>query len=212
MEKVRKPRSDSKMYQLPKNVLDQINDMLLNENMKYSDIQHWLETKQGMKVSLSSISNYAIKIYKAAQRVADDLERTKYFIDFIGNKSEVDASKATTTILKSGLLQKIATAEEEFNEMPIEKAGRLLVELNKAEIARERLELDYKRKMELAFEAFESNILEEARNYPEIKEKFILLLQELKSKIQLNEKEQEDLFMNILSSNTSLQLLKFPKT
>ena len=42
--------------------------------------------------------------------------------------------------------------------------------------------------MELAFEAFESNILEEARNYPEIKEKFILLLQELKSKIQLNEK------------------------
>ena len=179
MEKVRKPRSDSKMYQLPKNVLDQINDMLLNENMKYSDIQHWLETKQGMKVSLSSISNYAIKIYKAAQRVA---------VDFIGNKSEVDASKATTTILKSGLLQKIATAEEEFNEMPIEKAGRLLVELNKAEIARERLELDYKRKMELAFEAFESNILEEARNYPEIKEKFILLLQELKSKIQLNEK------------------------
>ena len=42
--------------------------------------------------------------------------------------------------------------------------------------------------MELAFEAFENNILEEARNYPEIKEKFILLLQELKSKIQLNEK------------------------
>ena len=110
MEKVRKPRSDSKMYQLPKNVLDQINDMLLNENMKYSDIQHWLEEKHGMKVSLSSISNYAIKIYKAAQRVADDLERTKYFIDFIGNKSEVDASKATTTILKSGLLQKIATS------------------------------------------------------------------------------------------------------
>ena len=72
--------------------------------------------------------------------------------------------------------------------MPIEKAGRLFVELNKAEIARERLELDYKRKMELAFEAFENNILEEARNYPEIKEKFILLLQELKSKIQLNEK------------------------
>ena len=26
-EKVRKPRSDSKMYQLPKDVLDQVNDM-----------------------------------------------------------------------------------------------------------------------------------------------------------------------------------------
>lgn len=57
MEKVRKPRSDSKMYQLPKDVLDQVNDMLLNENMKYSDIQHWLETEHDMKISLSSISN-----------------------------------------------------------------------------------------------------------------------------------------------------------
>ncbi len=132
MEKVRKPRSDSKMYQLPKDVLDQVNDMLLNENMKYSDIQHWLETEHDMKISLSSISNYAVKIYQAAQRVSDDLERTKFFIDYIGDKSELDASKATTAILKSGLLQKIATAEEEFNEMPVEKAGRLLVELNKS--------------------------------------------------------------------------------
>lgn len=148
-EKVRKPRSDSKMYQLPKDVLDQVNDMLLNENMKYSDIQYWLETEHNMKISLSSISNYAVKIYQAAQRISDDLERTKFFVDYIGDKSELDASKTTTAILKSGLLQKIATAEEEFNEMPVEKAGRLLVELNRSEIARERLELDYKKRQNL---------------------------------------------------------------
>lgn len=186
MEKVRKPRSDSKMYQLPKDVLDQVNDMLLNENMKYSDIQHWLETEHNMKISLSSISNYAVKIYQAAQRVSDDLERTKFFIDYIGDKGELDASKATTAILKSGLLQKIATAEEEFNEMPVEKAGRLLVELNKAEIARERLELDYKKKMQLAFEAFESKIMDEIKKYPEIKEKFATAFKELKEKMQEN--------------------------
>lgn len=93
-EKVRKPRSDSKMYQLPKDVLDQVNNMLLNENMKYSDIQYWLETEHNMKISLSSISNYAVKIYQAAQRISDDLERTKFFVDYIGDKSELDASKA----------------------------------------------------------------------------------------------------------------------
>lgn len=79
-EKVRKPRSDSKMYQLPKDVLDKVNDFLLDENMKYSDIQYWLETEHNMKISLSSISNYAVKIYKAAQRVSDDLERTKFLL------------------------------------------------------------------------------------------------------------------------------------
>lgn len=185
-EKIRKPRSDAKLYQLPKEVLNQVDDMLLNENMKYSDIQHWLETKHDMKISLSSISNYAIKIYKAAQRIADDLERTKYFIDFIGNKSELDAGKATTAILKSGLLQKIATAEEEFNEMPVEKAGRLLVELNRTEIARERLELDYKRKMQLALEAMQNELLEEVKKYPELREKLMSVLQEMKLKMEEN--------------------------
>lgn len=185
-EKVRKPRSDSKMYQLPKDVLDQVDDMLLNENMKYSDIQHWLETEHDMKISLSSISNYAVKIYQAAQRVSVDLERTKFFIDYIGDKSELDASEVTTAILKSGLLQKIATAEEEFNEMPVEKAGRLLLELNKVEISKERFELDYKKKMQLAFEAFEANIMNEIKKYPEIKEKFASAFKELKDKMQEN--------------------------
>lgn len=181
-EKVRKPRSDSKMYQLPKDVLDQVNDMLLNENMKYSDIQYWLETEHNMKISLSSISNYAVKIYQAAQRISDDLERTKFFVDYIGDKSELDASKATTAILKSGLLQKIATAEEEFNEMPVEKAGRLLVELNRSEIARERLELDYKKKTELAFEELETRMYKLIRGYPELREKLVEVLKEAKQK------------------------------
>ena len=182
--KERKPRSDSKMYQLPKDVLDKVNDMLLNENMKYSDIQHWLKYNQNLDISLSSISNYAIKIYRAAQRVADDLERTKFFIDYVDKKSELDASKATNAILKSGLLQKIATAEEEFNELPIDKAGRLFVELQKAEIASKRLELDYKHKMELAFEAFEYNLMDEVKKYPDLVNKLKELLNELKEKVK----------------------------
>lgn len=182
--KTRKPRSDSKMYQLPQAVLNQVNDMLLNENMKYSDIQHWLKEEHNMRISLSSISNYAVKIYQAAQRISEDLERTKFYIDYIGDKSDIDATKAASAILKSGLMQKIATAEEEFNEMPIEKAGRLLVELNRAELAGKRLELDHKKKMDLAFEAFEANIMKEIRKYPEISEKFKIAFTELKKKMQ----------------------------
>lgn len=182
MGKARKPRSDSKMYQLPKEVMNQVNDMLLNDNMKYSDIQHWLETEHHVRISLSSISNYAVRIFKAAQRAADELERTKYFVDMIGDKSEIDASKTASAILKSGLLQKISTAEEEFNEMPIEKAGRLLVELSKTELTEKRLELEYKKKMKLAYEALEYEILEQVKNYPDIREKFTSLLRELKER------------------------------
>lgn len=184
MDKVRKTRSDSKMYQLPKEVLSQVDDMLLNENMKYSDIKHWLETEHNFKISLSSISNYAIKIYRAAQRISDDLERTKFFIDYIGNKSDIDAGKATTAILKSGLLHKISTAEEEFNEMPLEKAGRLLVELNRTELAERKLELEYKKKMELAYEQLEKELMVQMKSYPELIARMRELLMDFKQKLE----------------------------
>lgn len=183
MAKSRKPRSDSKMYQLSKEVQSQVNEMLLDENMKYSDIQHWLEIEHGMKISLSSISNYAVRIYRTAQRVSEDLERTKFFIDFIGEKSEIDASETTLAILKGGLLQKISTAEEEFNEMSVEKAGRLLVELNRVELAKQKLELEYKRKIDLAFEKMESDILNLIKSDEVLKPKFVTLLSEIKENI-----------------------------
>lgn len=170
MDKVRKPRSDSKMYQLPKDVLEQINIMLLNDNMKYSDIQHWLETEQHVKIALSSISNYSVRLFRSAQRTVDELQRTKSLLNLIGENSEVDASKAATAILKSGLLQKISTAEEEFNEMSIEKAGRLLVEINRTEIANGKLELDSMTKSELAFKALEDTISAVIKNNKEDKE------------------------------------------
>ena len=71
-------------------------------------------------------------------------------------------------ILKSGLLQKISSAEEEFNNMPIEKAGRLFVQLAKAEADRKRTDYATKRKAELAFDQMEADLLAQVRQYPDL--------------------------------------------
>ena len=167
MGKTRKPRSDAKMYQLPKAVLDGVNERLVNYNMSYADIIAWL-AEQGYKVSPSSLSRYAFKVFESAQRVADDLEKTKYIIDVIGRNPDLDTTEATSAILKSGLLQKISSAEEEFNNMPIEKAGRLFVQISKAETDRKRTAAAVKRKTELAFDQMETDLLDQIRQYPDL--------------------------------------------
>ncbi len=167
MGKPRKPRSDAKMYQLPKPVLDGVNERLVNYNMSYADIIAWL-AEQGYNVSQSSLSRYAFKVFESAQRVADDLEKTKYIIDVIGRNPDLDTTEATSAILKSGLLQKISSAEEEFNNMPIEKAGRLFVQLAKAEADRKRTDYATKRKAELAFDQMEADLLAQVRQYPDL--------------------------------------------
>ena len=70
----------------------------------------------------------------------------------------MDTIEATSAILKSGLLQKISSAEEEFNNMPIEKAGRLFIQLAKAEADRKRTDYATKRKAELEDCQAHSNI------------------------------------------------------
>lgn len=154
-EKPRKPRSDSRMYQLPKEVLDQVNEMLTKDNMSYRDIQHWLETQHSMKVSLSSISRYAFRIYETADRVAKDLEKTKFIVDFIGDNPDIDTVKVTTAILKSGLLQRLSSAEDEFNELPIEQASRLFLQIARTESSVKRADFEMRRKIDIAFEESE---------------------------------------------------------
>lgn len=167
MGKPRKPRSDAKMYQLPKAILDGVNERLVNYNMSYADIIAWL-AEQGYKVSQSSLSRYAFKIFESAQRVADDLEKTKYIIDVIGRNPDLDTTEATSAILKSGLLQRLSSAEEEFNDMPLEKAGRLFIQLAKAEADRKRTNYATKRKAELAFEQMEAELMASIRQHPDL--------------------------------------------
>lgn len=128
-EKQRKPRSDSRMYQLPKEVLDQVNEMLTKDNMSYRDIQHWLDTQHGMKVSLSSISRYAFRIYETADRVAKDLEKTKFIVDFIGDNPDIDTVKVTTAILKSGLFSACPVQKRNLTNFPLSRQAAFFCRL-----------------------------------------------------------------------------------
>ena len=49
MGKPRKPRSDAKMYQLPKAILQGVDERLVNYNMSYADIRAWLAERAGRK-------------------------------------------------------------------------------------------------------------------------------------------------------------------
>lgn len=181
MARARKPRSDAKMYQLPKHIQDGVNERLINYNMSYADIIAWLE-EQGYKVSQSSLSRYALKVFKSAQRIADDLEKTKYIVDTIGRHPDLDTMEATTAILKSGLLQRISSAEEEFNEMPLEKAGKLVVQISRAEADRKRTNYAAQSKADLAFNAFEDNIMQEIKNDDELLSMFKSFLERYSEK------------------------------
>lgn len=156
--------------------------LLLDTRNSYAEITDWLNA-QGYKVSKSSVGRYAIKANKATQRVVETLEKTKAILQAVEKNPDMDYTKASRIIMMDGLLQKVSTAEEEFQEMPLDKAGRLISSLSRVQIYEDKIKKDYKTKMELAFDGLETELMASIKSSPELKTQLHSLLQKAREKI-----------------------------
>ena len=62
-------------------------------------------------------------------------------------------------MMMSGLVDKVAMAEEEFSEMPLDKAGRLIASLSRTKVYKDRVRQDMKKKADIAFRQMEMEMM-----------------------------------------------------
>lgn len=154
----RRSRVSSSVDKLPEEIRGQLDRMLLDTANSYSDLSRWLKEK-GYEISRSAIGRYAIRSSQAAQRVAETLQRTQAIAAAVEAHPDLDYTKAASMVLMDGLMQRVSTAEEDFQELPLDKAGRLIASLNRAATYEKKVRQDMKRKMELAFEQLETELM-----------------------------------------------------
>lgn len=53
----------------------------------------------------------------------------------------------------------VAMAEEEFSEMPLDKAGRLIASLSRTKVYKDRVRQDMKKKADIAFRQMETEMM-----------------------------------------------------
>ncbi len=85
--------------------------------------------------------------------------QTDRLIQVVKENPEADYTEAAILLTMNGLLNKVATAEEEFNEMPLDKAGRLIASLSRTKVYKDRVKQDMRRKADIAFREMESEML-----------------------------------------------------
>lgn len=152
---------------LPDDVRGQLDAKLINTSNSYADLVLWLEV-EGYKISKSAIGRYAIRSNEAAQRVVETLQRTQMIAQAVEARPDMDYTKAASMVLMDGLMQKVATAEEEFQEMPLDKAGRLITALARNATYEKRVRQDMKKKAELAFDQMEAELMTAIKQHPEL--------------------------------------------
>ena len=83
----------------------------------------------------------------------------------------------------NGLVNRMATAEEEFDLMPLDKAGRLIASLSRTKVYKDRVRQDMRRKADIAFQEMEAEILKVIKQDPESTEKLKEILGKAKERM-----------------------------
>ena len=163
----RRTRISSTVDKLPDDIKVQLDVKLSDTANTYEELAKWLKS-EGYEISKSAIGRYAIRSTQAAQRVAETIQRTQTIAQAVEAHPELDYTKAASLVLMDGLMQRVSTAEYDFAEMPLEKAGRLIATLSRNATYEKRVRQEMKKKAELAFDQMETELMAAIKQHPEL--------------------------------------------
>ena len=144
----RRTRISSTIDKLPDDIKTELDVRLADTANTYEDLSAWLKA-EGYEIS-------------------ESLQRTQAIAQAVEAHPDLDYTKAASMVLMDGLMQRVSTAEDDFAEMPLDKAGRLIASLARNATYEKRVRQDMKKKAELAFDQLEAELMAAIKQHPEL--------------------------------------------
>ena len=172
----------SKLDELPEELRLKVDVMLADTSNTYEYISKYLK-EEGYDISKSSVGRYAMRSNTATQRLLEAQAQTEKLIQVVKDNPNADYSEAAILMTMNGLINKVATAEEEFQEMPLDKAGRLIASLSRTKIYKDKVKQDMKKKADIAFQEMEAQMIGIIKNDPVMAEQLKNILTTAKERM-----------------------------
>ena len=186
-EQRERQRIKSRVDEFPDEIRAQLDGMRADVNYTYQEIADTL-TGQGYEISRSAVGRYAMRHNSAARRLKEAREQTTALLQQIRENQDVESTELASAILIDGLTRRIATAEEDFDALPLDKAGRLLVQLQRSTIYKER----WRNERLAAIESVERNVKARMRQMVQDDPDLLERLQQLVSEAAAEEAGRDE--------------------
>lgn len=152
-------RRHHKVEQLPDEIRRQV-DKMLADGHTYEEVVEAVR-KAGESIGKSSVGRYYSQYAAAAERIQKAREGMMAVVEAVQDRPDTDLGQAANAIMMQALLDRVALASSgDIQDMELDKAGRLIATLQRADIARERLKLAYQAKAQKAVAEIESKATE----------------------------------------------------
>lgn len=148
-----------KVDDMPEVIRSELTRMLADNRNTYQDISEQMQG-MGFEISKSSIHRYAMRTNAAAKRLKEAGEQTRVLVEHLRDNQDVEATEVATAILMDGLINRLASAEEEFDELPLAKAGMLLSQIQRSSVYKNRFKAERRK----TIESIERAMMEQLRD------------------------------------------------
>lgn len=170
------------MDELPEDVRAEVDAMLADTSWSYLGISAEL-AKQGYSISKSSIGRYAQRSGKAKLRLAEIREMAHSYVQLLKEDQEIDIARVLSVFYMQRLMNRIIEAgEEEFDNIPLEKAGTLLSTLMRSGVYAARYSAARKDEMDQAAELILNQVRAELADDPVMSAQIQARIQEARAK------------------------------
>lgn len=153
-----KQRISSKIDELPEGLRMKVDVMLADTSNTYEDISRFLKT-EGYDISKSSVGRYATRTQKSMQRLLEAQAQTERLIQVMKENPDADYTEAAIMMTMNGLVNRMATAEEEWDEIPLDKAGRLIASLSRTKVYKDKVKQEMRKKADVALRQAEAELM-----------------------------------------------------
>jgi hypothetical protein len=171
-----------KIDDLPEELKEKVHEMLSNTTYTYWEISEFLKEKD-YDISKSSVGRYALRVGGATQRLLEAQQQTQVLVQAIKKNPDLDYTDAGLHILMDALVKRISMAQEEFDGLPLDKAGRLIASISRTKVYKDRVKQDMMKKIELAFQGLESDLMVAIKSDPELAGELKSVLERAKEKM-----------------------------
>ncbi|AJA42400.1 hypothetical protein AJ85_05715 [Alkalihalobacillus alcalophilus ATCC 27647 = CGMCC 1.3604] len=142
-------------------------DKMLAEGYTYEDIVAAV-AKNGESITAASLSRYHGSFERIAERITKTREQMKVLVEAVREQPNTDLAQVANELMMTGLIQRISTAEDEFDDLPLDKVGRLVASLERSGIMREKLKFEFDKGVSAAHAEYKSRVQDELKAHPEL--------------------------------------------
>jgi len=171
-------------YKVEKLSCREIIDRMLSEGYTYDEIAAAV-AEAGEKISTSSLARYHNSFELVAENVRKTREQMKVLIEAVRESPGTDLAEVANQVMMQGLVERLAKAKgaREFDQLPLDKAGRLVADLERSAVAREKLKFEFDRGVSAAVKKIIEQLSEELKDMPEVFHQIVFQVENIKKEL-----------------------------